>query len=131
MSPGKAAAQAGHAFLDAFLSCLELDPGRAAAYADVRPSTKITLAAPGLDVLEHLSDRLRLAGLPSALIVDSGHVELPDFDGSPIVTALGVGPLTRAEGRRLLSRFPLWGSPPTGHPAGTRLLGATGPEAAP
>jgi peptidyl-tRNA hydrolase len=37
MSPGKAAAQAGHAFLDTYLEALKLDPERAAAYLSAPP----------------------------------------------------------------------------------------------
>jgi PTH2 family peptidyl-tRNA hydrolase len=144
MSPGKAAAQAGHAFLDTYLAALAVDPARAAAYlsdpfkaadpvcrpdsgcpadlADpattIRPysGTKVVLLARDLDALQRAAYEAKAAGLPWALITDSGHV-LPatfdgqawrqPFDGSPVVTALGLGPARRAEVRHITDRLAL------------------------
>jgi PTH2 family peptidyl-tRNA hydrolase len=57
-----------------------------------------------------LLDRLAATPLPFTRIVDSGHVEPPDFDGSPVLTAIGVGPVLRAEAPPFLKRLPLWGA---------------------
>lgn len=91
MPPGKAAAQAGHAFLDSFLKA---DPDVAAAYlAD--GGTKIVLIAPDEAALCRAQQQAVDLGLPCALVIDSGHVLLPTFTGEPIVTALGIGPAAR------------------------------------
>jgi len=108
MSYGKSIAQAGHAYLDTFLDALETDPVRAQAYASLKPGTKIALEGGNENSLLDLHDRCRAAGIPCQLITDHGHVELPDFDGSDVLTALGVGPIDRKAARRLLSRFRLW-----------------------
>lgn len=91
MSSGKAAAQAGHAFVDTLLTGLEQADPAAQAYAALRPGTKITLWAPlwAFDAIEALAAAY---AIPCARIVDSGHVEPPHFDGSPVPTALGLGP---------------------------------------
>lgn len=107
MPPGKLASQAGHAFLDSFLDCLHQNPERAAMYRGDAHGTKVALHAKTLD---HLLRAHRLAceaGLPCALITDSGHVLPPHFTGEPIITALGIGPALREEARRITGRFAL------------------------
>jgi peptidyl-tRNA hydrolase, PTH2 family len=105
MPPGKMAAQAGHAFVESFLKCKELDPNRALWYRADGIGTKIVLEATLEEILELQKESNRL-GYPSSLIVDSGHVMPPHFTGAPIITALGIGPLYRSESQ-LLSKFPL------------------------
>lgn len=107
MPPGKLAAQAGHAFLDAYLNSLVLRPEDAEAYRDGCHGTKVALRADHLDDLLQAHAMAQRAGIPSALITDSGHVLPPSFDGSPIVTALGLGPARREEVRRITRRFAL------------------------
>lgn len=110
MSAGKAAAQAGHAFLGALSAANGTSfADDTAAYLKEAPGTKVVLGA-ALPDLERLADRLDRAGIPSFLVVDEGHVAPPDFDGSRIVTALGIVPLRRALSRRHLSRFKPYGA---------------------
>lgn len=92
MPSGKAASQAGHAFLDTYLTA----PAtlRAAYHADGM-GTKIVLIAADEVALRALHERAISLQIPSALITDSNHVMPPHFDGSPIVTALGLGPAAR------------------------------------
>lgn len=107
MPPGKLAAQAGHAFLDAYLAGLDLRPHDAHRDRDGCHGTKITLESANLDdllVARSMADR---AGIPSALITDSGHILPPSFDGSPVVTALGLGPTKRSEVRHITRHFAL------------------------
>lgn len=103
MPPGKMAAQAGHAFLQAYLASESTD---AQAYNGDGIGTKITLEASLEDILE-TQHKLVQAGVPCVLIEDSGHVLPPHFDGSPIVTALGVGLNPNAP--NLLRKFKLLG----------------------
>lgn len=107
MSRGKAHAQSGHAYLESFLQATRTHPDIAARYARLAPGTKICLAADGAEILR-LHEALGDAGIPSALVIDRDHVEPPDFDGSPILTALGVGPLRSCAAAGLLDHLPLW-----------------------
>lgn len=106
MSPGKAAAQAGHAWVDALL--LYPEHPHNAAYRALRPGTKLTLDGGSGDDLLRLADKLDRCGAPFALIHDQGHREPPHFDGSLILTALGAGPFPRGEEPSPLKRLPLW-----------------------
>ncbi|MBW3243240.1 peptidyl-tRNA hydrolase [Epibacterium sp. DP7N7-1] len=112
MSEGKSNAQAGHAYVDSLLLSLshENTDIRAAAerYAALTPGTKICLDGGSLERLEQLSYELDLAGIPHVRIIDQGHVEPPHFDGSPVLTAIGVGPLTRSVAPKCLRRIHMW-----------------------
>ena len=92
MPAGKMAAQAGHAFLGAFLAST---PERQNAYHADDIGTKVVLSAT-LSQIRTIQDRCEFLGIPHALIEDSGHILPPDFDGSPVVTALGIGLDARA-----------------------------------
>jgi peptidyl-tRNA hydrolase len=100
------AAQAGHAFMDAADACRKVDPGRLAEYCEDRHGTKVVLGA-SLPELEELYELAKDAGLPASWIVDSGHVMPPHFDGSPIVTAVGIGPARRHECHHITGRLAL------------------------
>jgi len=92
MTSGKAASQAGHAFLASFLKA---SPAASKAYVDDDGGTKVVLAVSDEPSLWQLYKKASDAGLPCALHVESGHVMPPMFDGSPIVTAIGIGPAER------------------------------------
>lgn len=95
MTAGKAASQAGHAFLDSFLKA---SPDQTSAYmAD--GGTKVVLACADEKALCDIYYRARMAGLPCAMVVESEHIMPPAFDGSPVVTAVGIGPCAKAEAR--------------------------------
>jgi len=72
------------------------------------PGTKIALAGGDEETLLHIAEKLRMHGLPHVLITDSGHLEPPDFDGNPVLTALGAGPLSRRTAARFFGGMPLW-----------------------
>lgn len=106
MTQGKAAAQAGHAWVDCLLH--HPDAPHNAVYRALRPGTKLTKDGGSEQKLLRLADRLDAAGAPFVLIHDQGHVEPPDFDGSRILTALGAGPFPKGEEPECLRRLPLW-----------------------
>jgi PTH2 family peptidyl-tRNA hydrolase len=111
MSPGKSMAQAGHAYLEAFRRAMESPEHqkRLSTYTSDPPGTKICLLSRNGEELQMLHAHALDIGIPGFLVIDSGHVELPDFTGSPVLTALGIGPVTREEARDLgLNRLPLW-----------------------
>lgn len=107
MSEGKAIAQAGHAYVAAVVGSLDTLDGQ--AYAKLSPGTKITLDGGCEEKMISLHDRLWTAGIPSYKIFDRGHVELPDFDGSPVLTAIGIGPLSSADAPGFLRKLRLIG----------------------
>jgi peptidyl-tRNA hydrolase, PTH2 family len=108
MSPGKAASQAGHAFLDTFHKCREDDPLRALEYQGDSHGTKVVLVARTLEQMMKAKHLAEHNGIPCALITDSGHVMPPHFDGTPVVTALGIGPCRREEIHAITKRFQLY-----------------------
>ena len=95
MTPGKTASQAGHAFIESFVKS---DRRTSISYLN-DGGTKIALAAPDLPSLQQVYDAALAAGVPCAMVVESGHVMPPVFDGNPIVTAVGIGPVERCKAR--------------------------------
>lgn len=97
------ASQTGHAFVDTIDECKNKDPTRYEAYS----GTKIVIAARDEEQLRLAHIQAQQAGLPCVLITDSGHIMPPHFDGSPIVTALGIGPARRDEINHITRKFQL------------------------
>ncbi len=97
MTAGKAAAQAGHAFLDSFLTA---PPDSTQAYLK-DGGTKIVLTVPDEKTLCEMYYKARMANLPCAMVVESEHIMPPTFDGSPVVTAVGIGPLPRGTAKAI------------------------------
>jgi peptidyl-tRNA hydrolase len=91
MSSGKAAAMASHAILDSFL---QADEQSQHSYLN-DGGTKVVLAAKDELELHQLERLAHGAGIPFSLVTESHHVHPPDFDGSPIIVALGLGPVER------------------------------------
>lgn len=104
MPVGKLAAQAGHAFTDAVFAALGSHPDAVARYRD-EGGSKVVLRGRNLRDLMRAMGEAQTAGLPCALVTDSTHILPPHFDGTPIVTALGVGPCTKEQARPILKRF--------------------------
>ena len=104
MPAGKMASQASHAFVDSLFSA---PPETVTAYRADGHGTKVVLMAPDEPAIHRAYRDACDAGIPCALVTDSGHVLPPHFDGSPIVTALGLGPVPRAAARFITSRFRL------------------------
>lgn len=107
MPAGKLASQAGHAYLNSYLQALQDRPDDAALYQASGLGTKVCLVASSEFRLLRAHDEALRAGLPCALIVDRHHVLPPHFDGSPIITALGLGPARKADVRAITKRFNL------------------------
>lgn len=106
MPPGKLAAQAGHAYTDALVQAQNQDPDRFNTYRrDGEGGSKITMQGKNVNALIKAYEQALDEGLPCALIVDQEHVLPPHFDGSPVITAVGIGPCTQAEARAITKRF--------------------------
>lgn len=93
MSPGKVAAQAGHAFKLATYQILKTHPEQFERYLDNSIGTNVCLVAKNLEQIFKIRNECEELGLNCALIEDEGHIHTPHFDGSSIITALGVGPI--------------------------------------
>lgn len=107
MPPGKLAAQAGHAFVEALNRAKWDAHGHWTQYLADPPGTKVVLFARDEYELLRAHEEVEALVIPNALIVDQGHVLLPFFDGSPVTTALGIGPARRAEVAHITNRFAL------------------------
>lgn len=95
MPTGKACAQAGHCFLNAYIQTYQIDPEICNAYQQDGIGTKVTLAVRSEFELDFIISQLDQHNIPYSKIIDSGHVLLPHFTGDPIVVGIGVGPCTR------------------------------------
>ena len=67
--------------------------------------TNVVLKSNNLIQLERAFYQAKAAGLSCALIEDSGHIMPPHFDGSPIITALGIGPARREDIQHITKKF--------------------------
>ncbi len=106
MEPGKIASQAGHAFVGAFLQ--NQDPSVLAEYhknLPASPGTKVVLKAPSLCAIERAREELQQLGIPHFQVVDSGCSNF--FNGEPVVTALGFGPVRKHQMPKITKRFNL------------------------
>lgn len=106
MPPGKLAAQAGHAFTHSLMDCYNKDPTVVEKYLNPEiGGSKVVLKAKGLDKLIEVYQKAIGEGLPCALIIDSNHVLPPYFDGSEVITAIGIGPCLKHECKDIIKRF--------------------------
>lgn len=106
MPPGKLAAQAGHAYTDSLCNALATDTLRFDNYRnDEKGGSKVTLKAKNESQLITAYNKIRSLGIPCAIIVDREHILPPHFDGSPVITAIGIGPCTQDEVRHITKKF--------------------------
>lgn len=107
MTTGKLASQTGHASKNCLLLAALTDPELARVYQGPKfLGTQITLQAKNEDALRKAHAAAQEAGLITSLIEDEDHI-IPGtaFDGNPIITALGIGPCTRAQAHAITKRF--------------------------
>lgn len=107
MSIGKASSQSGHAYLDAYLKCLETNPALAGEYKGERHGIKVCLRAKRLEQLIIAEQQAIAAGIPCALITDCGWT---CFNNVPTITALGIGPARKDEIKHITKKFQLYGN---------------------
>jgi len=106
MPTGKLAAQAGHAYTDALMVAYDKEPELVANYRnEEKGGSKVTLKAKNQNQLLRAYNEALEAGLPCSIVVDREHVLPPHFDGSPIITAVGIGPCTQDQARHITKRF--------------------------
>lgn len=109
MDSGKLSAQTGHAYADTIEEARKIDPDLVRNYRnEEKGGSKVTLAAKKESDLIKAYLQLKELGIPCSIVVDRNHVHLPDFDGSPIITALGAGPCTQSEVKHILKKFQVY-----------------------
>ena len=89
MSPGKAAAQSGHATLGCYRRAMRRCPNAVKDWLRIG-QMKITVKCPTVQELLELEERCAAAGLNTCLIRDAGHTEIEP--GSRTVLAVGPAP---------------------------------------
>lgn len=106
MPAGKLAAQAGHAYTDALFVAQQQDPQRVINYRNEQlGGSKVTLEAKNEQALLKAYNEIRQLGIPCSIVVDTGHILPPHFDGSPIITAIGIGPCKKSECHAITKKF--------------------------
>lgn len=90
---GKLSGQTGHAFEGALLTAQVECPERAQGYLATQGRAKITKYAKNAAAIERIRTACDELGLPCHLVVDEGRTVFPE----PTLTAIGIGPVTRAE----------------------------------
>ncbi|MGY8607445.1 peptidyl-tRNA hydrolase [Gluconobacter cerinus] len=106
MPAGKLASQASHASRLSLLHFIRDNPHRLAEFIDSNVAgSMVVLRAKNLAALEKAHLQATNAGLPTAMFTDSGHVLLPHFDGSPVTTAVAIGPARREDMRPMTKKF--------------------------
>lgn len=69
--------------------------------------TQVILRAKNKFALLRAQQEAESLDLITSLVVDEDHVLLPLFDGSPIITGLGIGPCTKEQAEAITKRFEL------------------------
>lgn len=101
-------AQACHASRNCGLLASRQDPELLRIYQGPKfLGTQIILTAKDQPALLRAYREAESLGLIASLIIDEGHIMPPLFDGSPIITALGIGPCTKDQVKRLTRGFRL------------------------
>jgi peptidyl-tRNA hydrolase len=106
MPTGKHLAQAGHAYTDTLIKAETTHPLEFSKYRNRQSGgSKVAMKAKNEDQLIHAYNLALECGLPCAIVVDQEHILEPHFDGSPIITALGIGPCTKAQAKHITKKF--------------------------
>jgi len=102
LSPGKLAAQAGHAAVNCVLTAKKVKPKIVEEWRNTG-SRKIVCQVSNLDAMKRLYGDARDLGLISEMIKDAGRTEIP----AGTVTVLGIGPGPRRAIDELTGSLPL------------------------
>jgi peptidyl-tRNA hydrolase len=108
MPEGKMSSQAGHGYTESLFACQDMHPELFHRYKHkINAGSKATLVANDAETLLKVARQCEEAGIAHALFYDEGHVMPPHFDGSRILTALGIGPVSRKDAKRIVGKFRL------------------------
>lgn len=106
MPIGKLSAQLGHGFDYTLYDALKNYPKRYYDYHnDAKGGSKVSMKVKNENKILLAYNKARELNLPCSIVVDRDHVFPPSFDGSPIITALGIGPCTKDEAKEITKKF--------------------------
>lgn len=106
MPAGKLSAQTGHAFTDTLHVAEKINPSNVLNYRTLgKGGSKISLYSKNENQLIVAYNKAIELGIPCSIVVDQNHILLPHFDGSPVITALGIGPCTQNEAKIITKKF--------------------------
>jgi len=105
MTPGKLSAQSGHAYESTILNAIESNPVSVNDYKVNQGGSKVTLEAKNQNQLLRAYNECIGSGIPCSIVIDSQHIMIPHFTGEPVITALGIGPCTKAEAKHITKRY--------------------------
>lgn len=92
--------------MDAYAHALDVAPDIALKYrSPAHGGSKVVLRSKNQNQLISAYLKAMELGIPCALVADRHHVLPPHFDGSPVLTALGIGPCTRDQARQITKKF--------------------------
>jgi peptidyl-tRNA hydrolase, PTH2 family len=103
LSPGKLAAQVGHAAVDCALKAKRHQPDRFDLWYE-EGQKKVVVKADSEQALFEIKLAAEKAGLTTALIRDAGHTEL----APGTITVLGVGPGREIDVQKVTGHLPLY-----------------------
>lgn len=106
MSPGKAAAQAAHASLGAYLRATKTSGYKLEALEWLNESqVKVILGVDSEEKLVNLENKVLNSGLPYKAVIDEGRTE---FGGLSTYTAIAIGPAKTEDIDRITKRLRLY-----------------------
>ena len=105
MPAPKMAAQVGHAYDGSHDNGKIVRPFITSQYKGTGHGTKVLMYAKNLGQLIRAFHDAQDLGVPHELVIDRSHVLPPHFDGNPIVTALGIGPVYEDEVAHITKRY--------------------------
>jgi peptidyl-tRNA hydrolase len=104
----KMAAQACHCAKNVVILAGQSNPNLLRLYQGPKfLGTQVILRAKNKFALLRAQQEAESLDLITSLVVDEDHVLLPLFDGSPIITGLGIGPCTKEQAEAITKRFEL------------------------
>lgn len=109
MTPEKLATQLGHAYVNAWdvarAARPELETERLYKGPGYGNGTKVAMYCKNENQLKRAYREALALGLPCSLVIDTRDVQLPHFTGAPVITAVGIGPVTEDQVRSITKRF--------------------------
>jgi PTH2 family peptidyl-tRNA hydrolase len=105
MRPEKLAPICGHAYVESYKVAAGQRPAVTSQYEGTGHGTKLCMYAKNIGQLMRGYRDIQDLGLPHKLIIDRGDVLPPNFDGNPLVAALGIGPVYKDEVERITKRY--------------------------
>lgn len=106
MPAGKMSSQVAHASRLSLLHFIRNNPDRLNEFVENNVAgSMVVVKCKNLSQLTKAFEDAKKAGFPCAMFTDSGHVMLPHFDGSPVTTAVAIGPATKEEMRSITKKF--------------------------